>query len=112
MALEAQLDASVGTDRVEFTFSVVNGGTEPVTLRFAGDAAATIEVTDAGERVWTWHDERPGADDAPLADQTLSPGDTVVHRATWTDPPTGDYRATASVAAANVDRSAWTRFSV
>lgn len=113
MALEARLDASVEAGRAEFTFSVVNGGTEPVTLRFDTDAAAEIAVFAAGERVWHWYDERSGTDaGTPLEDQTLAPGDTVVHRATWDAPPAGDYVAEASVQAANVDRSARTSFSV
>ena len=84
-----------------------------MTLRFDTAAAAEIAVYAGEERVWEWYDERPGADDAaPLDDQTLAPGDTVVHRATWDDPPTGEYTAEATVTARNVDRSAWTQFTV
>lgn len=113
MALEASLDVGVEAGRVAFTFSVVNAGTEPATLRFDTDAAAEIAVYDERDRVWEWRDERPEADaETPLRDQTLAPGDTVVHRATWDGPPPGDYVVEASVAAANVDRSARTTFSV
>lgn len=112
MSLEAGLEASVEAGRAELTFNVANVGTEPVTLRFDGDVAAEIVVFADGEPVWGWRDERAGSSGAPLADQTLSPGDTVVHRATWVDPPAGDYTAEASVAAANVDRTARTTFSV
>lgn len=112
MSLEAELGTSVAAGRAELTFSVANVGTEPVTLRFDGDAAAEIVVFADGEPVWRWRDERADSSGAPLADQTLSPGDTVVHRATWDDPPAGDYTAEARVAAANVDRTARTTFSV
>jgi hypothetical protein len=112
MALEAELVATVEAGRVELTFSVANVGTEPVTLRFDGDAAAEISVFADGERVWRWRDERAGEAGTPLADQTLSPGDTVVHRATWDDPLAGDYTAEARVAATNVDRSARATVSV
>lgn len=113
MALEARLDVADEAGRVAFTFSVVNGGTEPVTLRFDTPTAAEIAVYAGGDRVWEWYDERPGDDGAtPLADQTLAPGDTVVHRATWDDPSAGEYTAEASVTARNVDRSARTQFTV
>ena len=112
MALEAELSATVEAGRAELTFTVANVGTEPVTLRFDGDAAAEIAVYADEERVWRWRDERAGGTGTPLADQTLSPGDTVVHRATWDDPPAGDYTAEAGVAAANVERTASTTFSV
>ncbi len=113
MALEARLDATVEAGRAELTFSVVNAGTEPVTLRFDAAAAAEIVVSEGGEPVWTWRDERAGPEAGrPLRDQTLSPGDTVVHRATWEAPPPGAYEAEASVAATNVERSARTTFAV
>lgn len=113
MALEAELAATVEAARAELTFSVANVGTEPVTLRFGSDAAAEIIVFDGEEPVWRWRDERTGSDTGtPLADQTLAPGDTVVHRATWNDPSGGDYVAEATVTARNVDESARTTFSV
>ena len=113
MSLEASLEAVVEAGRAELTFSVANVGTEPVTLRFDGDAAAEIVVSRAGEPAWRWRDERsPAEAGTPLRDQELAPGDTVVHRAVWTEPPAGDYEATAAVAARNVDASARTRFSV
>lgn len=113
MALEATLDAAVQAGRAELTFSVVNAGTEPVVLRFDGDAAAEIAVFDGDDRVWDWADRRPGADAGrPLDDQRLAPGDTVVHRATWDGPPAGDYQAEARVRASNVERAARTTFSV
>lgn len=113
MPLEASLDATVEAGRAAFTFNVANVGTEPVTLRFEADAAAEIVVLEGDERVWTWRDERGGTDaGTPLADQTLAPGDTVVHRATWDSPPSGEYVAEGSVAAANVELSARTAFAV
>lgn len=113
MALEARLQATVDAGRAELTFSVANVGTEPVTLRFDGDVAAELTVLDDDETVWRWRDERSTeAPGPPLADQTLAPGDTVVHRATWVDPPTGDYVAEAATAARNVEQSARTTFSV
>lgn len=113
MALSARLEATVEAGRAELTFSVANVGTEPVTLHFADDAAAEIVVRTDGEPVWRWRDERAGADaGTPLRDQELAPGDTVVHRATWSDPPAGEYAAEARVAARNVDESARTTFSV
>ncbi|NIS35920.1 MAG: hypothetical protein GWN07_34470, partial [Actinobacteria bacterium] len=47
-----------------------------------------------------------------LRDQQLSPGDTVLHRATWPDPEPGEYVAEATVAAENADASATTHFAV
>lgn len=110
MPLEAQLDATVEAGRVELTFSVANAGAEPVTLEFDDDAAAEVVVREAGERIWSWRDERVAA--SPLDDQRLSPGETVVHRATWDAPPPGEYDAEGAVTAANVELSARTAFSV
>ena len=113
MPLEAGLEASVEAGRAELTFSVANVGTEPVTLRFAGDAAAEIVVYEGDEAVWRWRDERsPAEAGTPLRDQELTPGDTVVHRAEWPDPPAGEYSAEAVVTARNVEASARARFAV
>ena len=113
MELEARLGAEVAAGRVELTFSVANVGTEPVTLRFADDAAAEVDVRRGDEVVWRWRDERdPAEAGRPLRDQELSPGDTVLHRAQGPDPEPGEYVAEATVAAENADASATTRFAV
>lgn len=113
MGLEPRLEATVAAGRAELTFSVANVGAEPITFRFAGDAAAEIVVRTDGETVWRWRDERSEADAGmPLRDQELGPGDTVVHRATWSNPPAGEYDAVAMVAARNVDEVARTTFTV
>lgn len=113
MGLEPRLEATVAAGRAELTFSVANVGTEPVIFRFAGDAAAEIVVKSDGDTVWRWLDERSGTNAGkPLCDQELAPGDTVVHRATWSNPPAGEYDAVARVAARNVDEMARTTFTV
>ena len=100
MALEGRLDAVVdGT--VEFSFSVTNADTEPIVLRFRSGLVADVAVLAGDEVVWRWSEGR--AFTQALGAETLLPGESFVHSATWDDPDRGEYEAVASLEATNVD---------
>jgi hypothetical protein len=89
MSLDGQLDVGVTPEAVEFVFSVTNAGDEPVTIRFRSGLAADIAVHGADAAVWQWSDSRLFTQ--ARWSETLAPGESVTHEATWPDPEPGTY---------------------
>jgi len=109
VTLEGQLDVAVGGD-VVFTFAVSNAGTEPVTLRFTDGLLADVAAYDEDEEVWRWSDDHAFVQ--ALGTETLLPGESFAHDATWTDPVPGEYTGVASLEAENVTLDAREPFEV
>ncbi|UPM42297.1 BsuPI-related putative proteinase inhibitor [Halocatena salina] len=94
--LDGQL--TVDADQpVQFTFTVRNGGDEPVTLEFSDACKADFVVSDDAtqQERWRWSEGRMFAQ--VLSDLTLTPGDTETFEAAWDDPAPGTYTARAEL---------------
>lgn len=107
--LDASLEVSVG-DGVQFRFTVVNAGDTPVELTFRDACRADFAVTEDGEEVWRYSDDRAFAQQLSHAD--LQPGETAVFEESWPDPVPGNYTAEASLRVREGDVAARTPFSV
>lgn len=110
MALEGTLAVSVDPDAVDFEFEVTNAGTEPVTLEFPSGQLADIAVSDATGEVWRWSDGRLFTQ--AIESRRLAPNESLLHVATWSDPPSGAYTAEAVLAAPEADIEARADFVV
>ncbi len=101
MTLEATLDATVTAQDVTFAFRVENVGESAVDLRFRTGKVADIEVYEAngegGDPVWRWSDGRMFTQ--AIQERSLEAGASVEEEFTWSDPPSGEYVARASLAA-------------
>ena len=109
MSLNATVDATVNGD-VEFSFEVTNNGPDPVELTFRSGKRADVAVTDTetGEEVWRWSQNRMFTQ--AISTVELESGDTFDRMFTWSDPPAGEYKAEAALAA-NRSATASTNFS-
>ena len=110
MSLEGRLDVTVRDRAVEFSFVVTNASTEPVELSFRSGFVADIAAFADGSEVWRWSDGRMFTQ--ALGTETLEPGESFVHAATWDDPRPGEYTAVATLQATNHDVEAAVEFSV
>ncbi|MEF8887133.1 MAG: BsuPI-related putative proteinase inhibitor [Haloarculaceae archaeon] len=110
MSLDGHLDVAVGGDTVEFTFTVTNVDTEPVDLSFRSGKVADVAVYADGAEVWRWSEGRMFTQ--ALDAETLAPGDSFRHGATWPDPQPGEYVAEATLDATNVALSERASFEV
>lgn len=110
MALDGHLEAVVITEAVEFAFTVTNAGDEPMSLEFRSGLGADIAVLRGGAEVWRWSDGRLFTQ--ALWSETLAPGESVIHEATWPDPDPGTYEAVGRLAAENADVEASAAFTV
>ena len=117
MALEGALDASVSADAVSFSFTVTNGGDEPVSMQFMTGCKAdfVVKTADAhddgdGEEVWRFTDGRMFTQ--VISTEQLGPGQSETFRGVWDDPEPGEYTATGILKANNADCKAHTQFSV
>lgn len=109
MGLEGSLAVEVdGT--VEFAFTVTNANPAPVTLAFTSGFVADVFVVADGAEVWRWSDGR--AFIQAIGTETLEPGESFVHTATWPDPRPGAYTAVATLEAETHEVEARTDFSV
>ena len=104
MALSGYLDPRVGSDRVEFVFTVENDGTEPEILRFNDGQEADVVVRAAGQEVYRWSADRMFMQ--VIHQVELEPGETEVYEMEWEDPPSGEFTAEAMLTAENHDVTA------
>jgi len=92
---------------VTLSLRIENGGSEPVTLRFRTGQRAEVtaypadESTDSPDPVWRYGADRMFTQ--ALGSETLAPGESVSHEATWRDPPAGTYRIVGEAAATDRD---------
>lgn len=110
MALEGTLAVSVDSDAVEFEFTVTNAGTEPITMNFPSGQLADIAVSSATGEVWRWSDGQLFTQ--AIESRSLAPNESLLHEATWPDPPSGAYTAQATLAATDIDTGATAEFVV
>jgi len=110
MPLDGRLAVAVDHDAVEFAFTVANADTEPVELAFPSGKTADVAVLDDGIEVWRWS-EGPAFTRAPRR-ETLGPGESFTHEATWEEPRPGTFTAEATIAATNRSLSARAPFEV
>jgi len=108
--LEGALDVTLTDATVEFTFTVTNGGTEPVDLEFQNGKIADIIVTENNNEIWRWSDSRMFT--RALQHKTLAPGESAVHEARWEDPSSGEHVAEAHLKAADVSLVEQAEFEV
>lgn len=110
MSLEGTLAVSVEPDTVDFEFTVTNAGTESVTLDFPSGQVADIAVCSGTGEVWRWSDSRLFTQ--AIESWTLAPNESLLHEATWPDPPSGAYTAQATLTTTEVDTGATVDFIV
>ena len=115
--LDAALAATETDDGVTLSLRIENAGSKPVTLRFrtgqraeftafptddgrqGGDGTGGPDET--GDSVWRYGATRMFTQ--ALGSETLAPGESVSHGATWRDPPAGTYRIVAEASAVDRD---------
>lgn len=104
--LAATLAASPSDGVVTFTLSVENTGDDDAVLRFSDAQRADFTAFDDGEVVWRWGDDRAFAQ--LMGEETVPSGETVAYEATWSNPPSGEYRVVGELTARNHDATAET----
>lgn len=90
----------VEPDTVHFVFQMTNAGDTPLVLEYATGQEYDFLVYRDGEELWRWSGDRMFTQ--ALHTDTIAPGETRIHRATWT-PATrheGDLVARAVLTAA------------
>ncbi len=110
MALAGSVDVTVASGQVTFAFTVRNAGTEAVSLQFVDGQRARVTVADESGTVWTWGEGRLFTQ--VVGTERLAPGESLTTEAVWERPIPGEYTATASLTATNVDLVAETSFVV
>ena len=100
MSLDGHLEVTVVGDRVEFAFTVTNASTEPIDLEFRSGKVADVAVYDDGVEIWRWSEDRMFTQ--ALDTETLAPGESFRHEATWENPPPGEYTAEAVLDTTNI----------
>lgn len=111
MSLDCSLSADAREDRVAFTFEVRNPGDDPSDLQFSDAQEADLAIADAaGTEVWRWSAGRMFAQ--MLQQKQLDPRETATYAFEWENPEPGEYEATATLEATNVDCEATTAFEV
>lgn len=109
MHLDGILEVDV-LDTVSFTFRVINDSDGPIELTFSDGQTADIAVYAVEKEVWRWSDSRMFTQASRR--ETLDPGSSLSHNATWPDPPSGTYTAEAWLTATNVAVEATAEFVV
>jgi len=111
VSLEGTLDVWVAdTDAVTLELHVTNTGAEPVMLRFMSGCRADFAVSTDGTERWRFSDGRMFTQ--AITEERIDPGETTVYDATWRDPDTGTYTASAKLEATDHPVEATTEFSV
>jgi hypothetical protein len=111
MTLDCSLSIDVRDDRVRFTYEVTNPDDEPIDLQFSDGQETDLAVeTPDGTEVWRWSAGRMFAQ--MLQQKGIAPGETATYEFEWENPEPGEYEATATLAANNVDCEATTAFEV
>lgn len=110
MTLVGSLEVSVDADAVTFAFTVRNGGSAPQPLEFRSGKTADVVLRRDGEQVWQWSEGRMFSQ--ALGHEELAPGESTTYHLDWNDPERGEFEATASLAAENVEVDAATSFVV
>lgn len=108
--LEGDLSVSIGDDAVEFTYTIENTGSDPVTANYRDGQKFDIFVTDGDQELWRWSHGRMFT--MALEQRTFDPGERVSYSGTWNDPEPGSYTAVATCAANTIDARAETSFEV
>jgi hypothetical protein len=107
--LEGSLRVTVG-DGVAFSFTVANGGDEPVEVTFRDSGKADFVVYLDETEVWRWSEGRMFAQ--MLQSARFEPGEEATFDAEWSTPEPGDYTAEAVLRIAEDEVTARTPFSV
>lgn len=110
MTLQSSVTATVGSDRVEFEYTVENVGTDPVELTFRSGLKADFAVLEDGEEVWRASDGRMFTQ--ALQSETLDAGASETFPGAWESPDPGDYTVVATLNTTGPDAEARTTFSV
>lgn len=108
--LSGNLTVSVTDDGVQFSYTIENTSSDPVTANYRDGQKFEIVVEQSGEEVWRWSHGRMFT--MALEETTFEPGKTITHEATWEDAGSGEYTATATCAANQHDARATVTFSV
>lgn len=95
---------------VEFTFTVTNADSEPVSVTFRDAGKADFVVYDGDEERWRWSDGKMFAQ--MIQEASLAPGEQTTFEATWDDPTPGTYTARAELRTHEPSCEAETSFSV
>lgn len=95
--LEGTLSATVDSDAVEFSYTIENVGSNPITANYRDGQKFDIVVEADGDEAWRWSHNRMFT--MALEEKTFSPGESVTYEATWDNPDEGTYTATATCAA-------------
>jgi len=105
--LDAALTTAAGDGGVALALTVTNEGDDPVTLRFRTGQRADFAAYDDsirgddGDRdadpVWRHAEGRLFTQ--VLGSETLEPSESTAYKATWKDPPSGEYRIVGEVTA-------------
>lgn len=104
MGLSGHLDTQIGSDRVEFVFTVENEGDESTILRFNDGQEADVVVRAAGQEVFRWSADRMFMQ--VIHQVELGPGETEIYEMEWENPASGEFTAEAILTAENQDVSA------
>jgi len=110
MGLDASVTVESADDEVVFRLAVRNDGEHPVELTFRSGQTVEFVVTNDGEPVWRWSDERLFTQQ--VRTETLSPGSETTAVGHWTDPTAGEYTVEATLATTGERPAAETVFRV
>ena len=110
MTLTGTLDTQVTDDRVSFSFTIENEGSETETLSFRDACNADFAVLDGEDERWRWSRGRMFAQ--VLQSEDLAPGESVTYEGEWQNPEPGTHTAIANLEAENQECEARAEFSV
>ncbi len=111
MDLESSLDVDIEPSGVSFTYRLTHVGDGQVSLRFRNGQRIDVVVTGPDDRA-VWRASEGRMYTMALGFVTLDAGETVTFDEWWRDPPSGPYRARATLAAEAVDAPATATFEV
>lgn len=109
MPLDGRLDVIVD-EGVEFAFTVINTGSEPVDLEFRSGQVADFTVSEDNSVVWQWSEDKMFTQ--ALQSETIAPDESVTYSGLWPDPDPGSYTVIATLEAVNASVDATAEFSV
>lgn len=104
------LDAELRDGDVQFTLTVKNDDSDPLSLSFRDGQRVEFLAQRDGETVWQWSEGQMFMQ--MLGSETLDPGETVTYEGVWENPDSGTYQCRGDVVAEGHGLTAETTVSV